>query len=234
MIAPERDFRGPGCDERCVVMTALVPGRFGRSELLLHDWRAHERYGRRQAGGAGSLVVTGPLSLDVDGAGVAVDGRAILLTAVELRMLFALGVRVGQWVASDALAAAIWGPDILAESPSDYRHALRVNMARLRKRLHPAGGLISTYPFVGYRLEVVPPGAAAPSGAAADAKRLDGWAISWAACRVCGLADLPHAGGGRCTSCQGRDTPRPNRGRTAQHMATRAQRALADEMEEAP
>lgn len=209
------------------MVRALVPGVFGRSDLLLHDVRAHERYGRLQAGGGAPLLVTGPLQLDLDGCGVTVDGTAVRLAAVELRLLFALAVRPGHWTRTDDLAVSVWGRSILDEPPSSYRHTTRVTMARLRKRLYPAGGLISTFPGVGYRLEVIDPGVSAPSGEANYWLRVDGWAVNWDACRVCGLIDLPHAGGGCCTSCQGRTTPRPHRGRVAAHQATRAQRALS-------
>lgn len=223
----ERDFRGPGCDDGCVMVEALLPGRFGRSELLVHDPGAHERHGRRQMGDPDLLVATGPLVLDVEGAGVTVDGRAVYPTAVELRLLFALAARLGRTVPSARLAAAVWGEAIIEEPSSAYLHALRVNMTRLRSRLHPAGGMIATALGVGYRLQDVARGEPAPAPSTTHANSIDGWSMRWAACRVCGLTDLPHEGRGYCTSCYGRGTPRPHRGRTGALMSTAAARRLA-------
>jgi DNA-binding winged helix-turn-helix (wHTH) protein len=232
-IAPaERDFRRDTCDERCQVIAALLPGRFGRSELLLHDPDAHERAGRRQMGDPELLIATGPLVLDVEGAGVTVDGRAVHPSAIELRLLFALSARLGRVVTTEHLASTVWGTAVLDTTAWDYRHTLRVAMARLRRRLYPAGGMIATRLGVGYRLEAVPPGDPPPLPSSQHPHRVDGWSLRWAACRSCGLTDLPHASNGRCTSCYGSDGVRERRGRVTAGLSVAAARRLGATMKE--
>ena len=108
-----------------------------------------------------------------------------------------------------------------------FSHLVRVNMSRLRRRLFPAGGMITTTFGLGYCLQAVPPGEAAPLPSTHHPQRVDGWAIHWAACRICGLTDLPHAGKGFCTSCVGARAVRPHRGRTNALASGAAARRLA-------
>jgi hypothetical protein len=232
-IAPaERDFRRATCDERCQVIAALLPGQFGRSELLLHDPDAHERAGRRQMGDPSGLLATGPLVLDVEGTGVTVDGRPVYPSAVELRMLFALSARLGRVVTTEHLASTVWGTGVLDAPRESYWHMVRVNMSRLRRRVFPAGGLIVTRQGIGYVLADVPPGEPPPLPSAQSPFRIDGWALHWAACVICGLTDLPHSRRGRCISCAGRDAARPGRGRISTTLSEASARRLTDSMKE--
>jgi DNA-binding winged helix-turn-helix (wHTH) protein len=231
--ASERSFRGEGCDERCRVVKALLPGIFGRSELLVHDPIAHEEFGRRGATGLppGGVIRTGGVEIDLGRAVVTVDGRQVVPTGTELRLLVALALRAGRVMSPDELAAAIWGTAILSTPLSAYLHALRVNVTRLRNRLFPWRGLIVCVYAVGYRLEMLAADAELPAIPASNKRSLppDRWSIAWDACRACGLVDLPHAGNGYCSSCQETRTVRPNRGRTAGYLAALRARQMTEE-----
>jgi DNA-binding winged helix-turn-helix (wHTH) protein len=230
MIGPagaERDFRRPGCGDGCRVLACLIPGTFGRSEVLLHDPDDHEAYGRRSVVGAEDAppVETGGLVVDLGNATVLVDGRAVAPTPTEARLLFVLARRVGRLASHAELALGAWGLAVFEAPDASYRHALRVNMTRLRKRIHPLGGLISTVPTFGYRLEALAAGAPPPDAGANYFLRTADWALRWEACRACGLTDLPHEAYGYCSSCYGTRSVRPRRGVGAAIHARAAQAA---------
>ena len=224
-IPDERTFRLSSCGDRCIVVNALVPGQFGRSELLLHDPDTHEQYGRRLATGDEGIIRTGRLAVDLGRASVTVDNRDVLCSGAQYRMLTALASECGRLLDHARLAEAVWGPTIFCEPEPVYRHALRVAIARLRRQVFPAGGMISTVISLGYRLERVEIGADPPSAEQNYFLRTGRWALDWDACRICGLTDLPHNGQGSCTSCHGRSAPRPRRGIVARHHVLLAQRA---------
>lgn len=229
----ERAFRGAGCGQGCRVVSALLVGVFGRSDLLLHDPSAHEAYGRHQAGGDdGPLVRTGLLTVDVDGVSVLVDARPVYPTPTEMRLLLALAGRVGRMVPHAELTIAVWGLGAVAVPAPTYQHCLRVNMARLRRRLYPLGGLISTVPMFGYRLESLPAGANARFEPATGRRPSERWSRHADACRACGLDDLPHQGVGYCASCYEHRAVRPGRGRTAAVNGRRIAAHAADARKE--
>ena len=157
-LAPEREMRGPGCDERCQVIKAVVPGRFGRTDLLLHAAVAHEEYGRGQRP---RVVVTGRLQVDTEGLAASVDGQTVGLSPTELRLLVRLARQLGQVVGYAELLTACWG-DAYARLPrASWMHMLRASVSRLRRRLLPDGDLIVAVYGVGLRLDALPPGGAA-------------------------------------------------------------------------
>lgn len=199
LLAPERDFRGPGCDERCAVVQALVPGRFGRSELLFHAPEPHEAYGRWQGqhgvAGRRPTLETGPLAVDLESFDVAVAGNRVMLSDGELRLLLALARRPGVALAVGELIVVLWGSGYAAAGRGAAEHAFGSCLFRLRARLGAAGALI-TRPAVGHvRLDVL-------STTEPLAQRR--WARHWTSCRDCGSADRPHHGGGRCEPCYDR------------------------------
>ncbi len=153
-IAPERDFRGPGCTHFCRVVAAIVPGVFGRTELLLHDARSHETFGRAQALMPGGLtahdIATGPLLMRPLTADLYCDGEAVHLTNNEWRIMTALARNVGGLVSREQILTEVWG----AEYWQEY-HLLRVNMARIRAKLGAAVDLLETRPGRGYLLRLV-------------------------------------------------------------------------------
>lgn len=212
----ERAFKSAGCGQGCRVVSALLVGVFGRSDLLLHDPAAHEAYGRHQAGAAATAIVrTGRLLVDIDDARVVVDGRPVMPTATEARVLFALAQRLGRLVPYTELAVAVWGMSILNQPESSWRHSVRVHMVRLRRRLYPLSGLISTVPHFGYRLEHLAEDAPVPSPSDNYFLRSERWSREHDACRACHLTDLPHDAQGYCASCYELRAPRPRRGRGA-------------------
>lgn len=207
-IAPERDFRTGGCDARCVVEAVLRPGVFGRSDLLVHSAEAHEAWGRRLGALCGDRgaapVETGPLSIDVARARVALGGRALAPSPNELRLLLALAAEPDLVVPYPRIAAAALGPGALEVPRPAWMHALRSTVSRLRRRIGPAAGLVQAVPEHGLRLAVVPPDGPIPTLTDPAGRGLGGrWAREWGGCRCCGRTDLPHNGRGFCTGCHG-------------------------------
>jgi DNA-binding winged helix-turn-helix (wHTH) protein len=206
-VAPERDFRGPGCGDGCRVVRALLPGVFGRSDMLLHDPEAHEAYGRRSvADREPDVLLTGPMCLDLERMAVYVDGRFARLTATELRIVRALGRRPGRLVEVPALVAEVWGAAWAAGLAWEKgAHILRVNVSRTRAKLGPAAYLLTTVTGLGYRLELDAPTCERPAPEAALA--LERTRVLWAprlgldGCRDCGRSDVSHYIGGRCSGC---------------------------------
>lgn len=201
-IPPERGWRGPGCDERCVVVKALVPGVFGRSELLLHDPDVHEEYGRLMGGSVirNQVFDTGRLTIDLARLIVAMDGQPIHVPATELRLLLVLARRAGVTVVRDEVLSLVWGDGVFSMRPKDRNHVLNVTVCRLRRRLHRAGDLVVRVAGIGLRLDLLPAGTDGPS--AAGRSLLNGrWALDWEACRRCERTDRDHNGHGYCTTC---------------------------------
>lgn len=207
---PERDFRGPGCDEACTVIRALIPGVFGRSEILVHAPSAHEDYGRYLATlgevrvASGQTILTGPLAIDLQRVAVAVDGRPIHLTPSELRLMIALARRIGCSLAYVDLYAAMYGNEISADAVARpvFLHTLRVNLARLRAKLGAEGGrLITTVVAYGLRLEIAEPTVAVPSDWRVPVSPKP-WAKHFEACTVCASTAHGHAAHGICRACR--------------------------------
>lgn len=204
-LAPERDFRSAGCGENCRSIKALIPGQFGRSELMLHDPEAHEAYGRwqRQAtvDGDGHTIVTGGLQLDLRTLDVTVRGRRVTLSPSEIRLLNCLARKVGQTVPYDEITLDVWGAHWIATGTDRVR---QVTLNRLRGKLSPDEALIVTVPSIGLRLDDVPAGA--PPNPAITWNRLhaERWAKDWEACQSCGRTTHAHVGRGYCVGCYGR------------------------------
>jgi DNA-binding winged helix-turn-helix (wHTH) protein len=206
LVPQERSFRATGCDARCEVVQALLPGRFGRSELLLHDPKAHEEYGRGIASLLGDaarrgVVHSGGIAIDLDALTVGRDGSPLDVSPSELQILYTLATRAGTLVPYDQVTFAIWGAGTLELVRPVWIHALRVMMSRLRVRLRPWGGLIVTVPTFGYRLDVLPADAAPPP-TAGNRVLLQRWAHAWDRCRACGGTDRRHATRGHCSRCR--------------------------------
>jgi two-component system KDP operon response regulator KdpE len=154
MSAPERETRGPGCTDFCRVVAAIVPGVFGRTELLLHDARSHEAFGRSQVGPNGMSgwdVATGPLLIRAALCEAYVDGVEIKLTPTEWRIVEVLARSVGRVVPGSQILVQVWGAEYWAE-----HHMLRVNIARLRAKLGDARHLLVTKTAIGYRMVSAP------------------------------------------------------------------------------
>ena len=154
-IAPEREFRGPGCTDFCRVIAAIVPGVFGRTELLLHDARSHEAFGRAQVLMPGGLtthdIATGPLLIRPLTADAYVDGEPLKLTPNEWKIVCVLARNIGGLVSREAILNEVWGEAYWAEY-----HTLRVNIARIRAKLGAAAPLLETRMCHGYLLRIAP------------------------------------------------------------------------------
>ena len=203
LIAVERDVRRPDCDKRCTVVRALIPGVFGRSELLLHDPDAHVEYGRLLAGPdvAPRVLVTGPLSIDLRSLVVRLDGMSVHLAEGELRLLMLLAGRAGVAVEVADIMRALWPTDDVS-SFRILRHSLDAVVFRLRQRLRHAGGVIARAGFGRLRLDIYAPDAAIPD--VGRGIRGGRWALNWDACRRCGRVSVPHNGRGYCVACYAR------------------------------
>lgn len=148
--AAEREMRGPGCTDFCRVIAAIVPGVFGRTELLLHDAKSHEAFGRSYVAPGGLSmwdVATGPLLIRAGVCDVFVDGTDAHLTPTEWKILEVLARDLGRVVSGKRILHEVWGAEYWKEA-----HLLRVNIARLRAKLGTARSLLATKVGIGYRL----------------------------------------------------------------------------------
>jgi hypothetical protein len=177
------------------VVHAIVPGRYGRSDILVHDPRSHEEYGRATAGPGGqSLVWTGPLVVDRWRRVAVLGGRALRLTHREWEILDYLAMHLDRRCPNVEVTDAIWGP-----FPWDGGHVLRVLVTRLRAKLVPHEHLIETNPGVGYRLLALPPRDELMPEADPPVKP---WANTFPRCVCCGTTERQHYGHGRCSRCR--------------------------------
>lgn len=207
--APERDFRGPGCDARCRLVNAFQAGVFGRQEFLLHSTDAHERYGRQQAAGAQGfdfdIVRTGPLAVNLDTMDVTVDGDPVVLTSTELKILICVVARRGAAIKNPELIREVWGFEFGAGCFEPDLHLCRTTVSRLRAKLGAAKSLIETVTGIGYRVRVIPTDAAPPPFVPRTSAGglLNGrWSLAWPECRRCKRTDRAHASRGYCTGCK--------------------------------
>lgn len=207
-LLPERDFRGPGCDERCQVLKALIPGVFGRSDILLHDPQSHEAYGRSLCTHVSrqepNIVVTGPLVIDLRKLEVTLGGRYLHLTPIELKLLRALGRRVGAATDAIDLLVEVWGENYLVGNREQTLNLLRTFVWRVRRKLRAAGSLIAVVPSIGYRLDMIPAGSEAPPlehHRPCGFQPIYAWSKQFDRCQGCGTDERPHEGKGFCRRC---------------------------------
>ncbi len=99
-------------------------------------------------------IVHDPLVIDVGAHTVRLQGREIVLTATEFKLLHRLARRPGRAFSRDQLLSEVWGYGGDVETRTVDTH-----MKRLRAKLGPAGEWIETVRGVGYRFR--PAGSAA-------------------------------------------------------------------------
>jgi uroporphyrinogen-III synthase len=87
---------------------------------------------------AGSLVISGTV--------VHVGGRRVELSGIEAQLLAVLAQRAGAVVSKDDLLREVW------RDPDGDPHVVEVAVARLRRRLGPAGTAVATVVRRGYAL----------------------------------------------------------------------------------
>lgn len=144
--------RQPGCGPACSIA-------YG------HNADVHEAYGRHvmlaelKAKRTG-VVRTGPMTVDFDTLVVTLGAEKIDLTPTETSIVVTLAQSLGAVKRSLEIVEAVWGGHAAMQAgsgPHDPRHALRVNMGRLRAKLGTASSLIKTRINVGYMLVAEPP-----------------------------------------------------------------------------
>jgi two-component system KDP operon response regulator KdpE len=111
---------------------------------------------RRTAGGApvgGRAVLRYPgVEIDLERRRLLVNEEEVRLSRTEWAMLEQLASNAGRVMLHTELLSRIWGPEY-----RDEVHYLRTWVSRLRAKLEPtpnASTLITTFPGVGYRLEL--------------------------------------------------------------------------------
>lgn len=180
-------WRLPGCGERCWYRN--------------HDPSDHEQYGRllERTEQQERPLRTGPLAIDRKALTVTIDGVAISLTPTERRLMMVLARRAEETVSAQELVMSVWGVGYLDTPQATYRHLLRTNIARLRRRLGLNASLIVAVPDIGYRLDVIAPGQSFEPWVAMAGRPITKWSRLWDACRFCGLNDFPHHSRGACS-----------------------------------
>lgn len=123
---------------------------FGTSELLARIRTAirHSPQATAETYG-GEKIVVGELEVDYDKRSVSLAGEKIHLTPIEYKILILLSKNAGKVLTHDFITREIWG------SYTDESHALRVNMANIRRKIEANPGTpkyILTEIGVGYRM----------------------------------------------------------------------------------
>jgi DNA-binding response OmpR family regulator len=103
---------------------------------------------RRHRGKGGARLVVGDVTIDLSEGMATRDGRALVLTGIEFRILAALMRSPGQLVTYSQLAEAVWAVTTGPESNS-----LEVHVSRIRQKLEAGGGSrqVQTVRGIGYR-----------------------------------------------------------------------------------
>ncbi|WP_409563251.1 response regulator transcription factor [Hyphomicrobium sp. MC8b] len=101
---------------------------------------------RRASGIASPVIVHGGLSLDTASSRVLLDGKAVELTASELKMLSYFMHRIGRVVSQAELIDHLYALDDTRES-----NTIEVYVSRLRRKLGP--NVITTLRGLGYRMD---------------------------------------------------------------------------------
>jgi DNA-binding response OmpR family regulator len=103
-------------------LTARVRAVLRRTRFLVHE-HSH---------GASTVVTIGKLTIDYAQRQVTIDGREIVLTPIEYRVLSYLIQNAGRVVTQDLLLEHVWGQEYIGEG-----HMLQVNVNRLRRKIEP-------------------------------------------------------------------------------------------------
>lgn len=100
---------------------------------------------RRYTGNPNPIIALGPITIDLAGRSVRVDGKPVVLTAREWVLFEAFVQRPGQLLSKAQLEERLYSFDAEVES-----NAIEVHVSRLRKKL--GAGVIETERGLGYRL----------------------------------------------------------------------------------
>ena len=124
---------------------------FGTSELMARIRTAlrHSLAAPDGSAPADDILTIGKLEIDFARRRVSLDGQRIHLTPIEYKILALLAQNAGKVLTHDAIIRDVWG------SFTDESHALRVNMANIRRKIESNPGspqYILTEIGVGYRM----------------------------------------------------------------------------------
>lgn len=124
---------------------------FGTSELLARIRTAIRHSPKAMGAGpsGGEKLAIGELEIDYNRRIVSLSGKKIHLTPIEYKILVLLSKNAGKVLTHDFIIREVWG------SHTDESHALRVNMANIRRKLEANPGTpkyILTEMGVGYRM----------------------------------------------------------------------------------
>jgi two-component system, OmpR family, KDP operon response regulator KdpE len=125
-----------------------VPKPFGINEVLARVRVALRHMAQVETGTQPSLI-SGPLSIDVAGRRVTLDGQEVKLTPTEYDLLKVLLQHKGKIMTRQMLLSQVWGTGYGADS-----HYLHVYIGQLRRKIEPdpaSPHFILTVPGVGYR-----------------------------------------------------------------------------------
>lgn len=97
---------------------------------------------------AGSLLQTGPLTIDQERHLVLVEGAEIPLTTIEYKVVLTLAERLGRVQSRETLLRTVWGYTYVGDTRTVDTH-----ITRLRTKLGSAGDMIKTVRGFGYKME---------------------------------------------------------------------------------
>jgi len=94
------------------------------------------------------MLTIGKLRIDFDNYEVTVEGKEVILTPTEYKILFCLARNLDQTISYDVMIREVWGEEYIGEC-----HLLHVNISRLRRKLGEIAKIyIHTRPGFGYKI----------------------------------------------------------------------------------
>ena len=120
---------------------------FSAQELVLRVGAILRRVSA--SGGAGDVLVIGPIHIDRSAHRVTADGAEMDLTPTEYKLLLTLAERRGRVQDRARLLETVWDA-----APDIQTRTVDMHVQRLRSKLGAAGDLIETVRGFGYRLKV--------------------------------------------------------------------------------
>ena len=120
---------------------------FSPRELILRI-RAILKRDRRQGGKTQELLKAGGLEVDLTRHIVTLDGKELVLTLMEFKLLVALLKRKGEAQSREILLSDVWDVD-----KSINTRTIDTHITRIREKLGNTGSMIKTVRGLGYKLD---------------------------------------------------------------------------------
>ena len=120
---------------------------FSPRELTLRI-RAILKRDRRQGGKAQEVLKAGGLEVDLTRHIVSLDGKELVLTLMEFKLLVALLKRKGEAQSREILLSDVWDVD-----KSINTRTIDTHVTRIREKLGSTGNMIKTVRGLGYKLD---------------------------------------------------------------------------------